>query len=87
MGKNLEMYFCLEKNFVEPVVKDFLSERKNRGEFVSDFDLGGKVPLLKPLGFEGCINMCDCHLLEFLYCHICNEEGGKITVNLQHRIV
>ena len=31
--------------------------------------------------------MCGCHLLEFLYCHIRDEEGGKMTVNLQHRRV
>ena len=79
------MYLCPEKSFVELVVKDFLSKRKSIGEFVFDFDPGGRVPPPKPLGFEGSIDMCGCHLLEFLYCHICDEEGGKMIVNLQHR--
>ena len=40
--------------------------------------------LPKPLGLEGGIHMCGCHLLEFLNCHICEEGGVKMTVNLQH---
>ena len=31
--------------------------------------------------------MCGGHLLEFLDCHIFDEEGGEMTVNLQHRRV
>ena len=59
-------------------------ERKSRGEMVFNFDLGGRIPPLKPLGFEGGIDMGGCNLLKFLYCHVCDEEGGKMTVNLQH---
>ena len=62
-------------------------ERKSSGEFDSVFYLDRRVPLPKPLGFEGSIDMCGCHLLEIVYCHICDEEGGKMTVNLQHRRV
>jgi hypothetical protein len=68
--QNLKMCMCPERSFVKPVVKDFLTERKNRGEFVFDFDLGGRIPPPKPLGFERDIDMGGCHLLEFLYCHI-----------------
>ena len=77
------MYLCLERSFVKPIVKDFLTERKNREKFVLNFDLGGRIPPPKPLGFEGGINMCSCHILEFFYCYIGNEEGVKMTVNLQ----
>ena len=38
------MYMCLERNFVKPVIKDFLTERKNRGEFVFGVDLVRRVP-------------------------------------------
>ena len=82
-----KMYMCPERSFVEPVIKDFLSETKSRWELVSDFDLSGRVRPPKLLGFERGIDMCGCHLLEFLYCHIRNEEGGKMTINLQHRRV
>jgi hypothetical protein len=78
------MYVCLERSFVKPIVKDFLTERKSGGEIVDDFHLGGRIPPPKPLGFEGGINMGGCHLLEVLNCHICDEEGGKMMVNLQH---
>ena len=72
------------KNFVKPVVKDFLTERKSSGKFVFDFDVGGKIPPSKPLGFERGIDMDACDHLDFLYCHIWDEEGGNMTVNLQH---
>ena len=67
MEKNLKMYIYPERSFVEPFFKDFFSERKSRGDFVSDIDLDGRVPPLKSLGFEGGIDMCGCHLLEFFY--------------------
>jgi hypothetical protein len=51
---------------------------------VFDFDLSGKIPPLKPLGFEGGIDMGGCQFLKFLYCHIYDKEGGKMTVNLKH---
>ena len=72
---------------MKPVVKDFLTERKSRGELVFDFDLLGRIPPPKPLGFEGGIDMGGCHLLEFFYCHIGDEEGGEMAVNLQHKRV
>jgi hypothetical protein len=49
---------------------------------VFDFDLGGRIPPLKPFGFEGGFGMGGCLHLEFFYCHIDKEEGGKMTVNL-----
>ena len=76
------MYLRPKISFVEPVIKDFVSERKNIVEFVFDFDLSGRVSPPKPFGFEGGINMYGCHLLEFLYCYIFDREGGKMTVNL-----
>ena len=54
---------CPKKSFVKPVVKDFLTERNRRGELIFDFDLGGRIPPPKPLGFEGGIDMGGCHLL------------------------
>jgi len=64
------MFICPERIFIKSVVKDFLTERMSRWEFVLDFDLGGRIPPPKPLGFEGGIDMGGCHLLEFFYCHI-----------------
>ena len=60
------MHLSLEKNFAEPIFEDFLPERKARGKFVLVFNLGGGAPLLQPLGLQGGIHMCGCHLLEFL---------------------
>jgi hypothetical protein len=68
------MDMCPKKSFVKPFIKDFVKERKNKGEFVFGFDLDGKIPPPKPLGFEGGIDMGCCHLLKFLYCHICDKE-------------
>ena len=81
------MHLCPKKNFVKLVFEDFLSDRKSRGKLVFVFDLGGGVSTSKPLGFERGIHMCGGHVLEFLDCHICDEEGGKMIVNLQHRRV
>ena len=83
----MKMYLCPERSFVKPVVKDFLTERKSKGESVFNFDLLGRIPPPKPLGFEGGIDMGGCHLLEFFYCHIGDEEGGEMAVNLQHKRV
>ena len=80
----MTIYMCPEWSFVKPVVKDFLTERKSRGELVFDFDIGGRIPPPKPLGFEGGIHMGGGHLLKFLYSHIRDEECGEMTVNLQH---
>ena len=44
---------CPERSFVKPIVKDFLSERKSRGEFVLIFYLGGRFLPRKPFDFEG----------------------------------
>ena len=81
------MYLCPKICFVKLVVKDFLLGRKNIGRLIYVFDLNERVPPLKPLDFEGGIHMCGCHFLEFLYCNIYDEEGGKMMVNLQHRRV
>ena len=81
------MYLCIEKNFVKPVVKDFCIGKKSIREFVFDFDLRKRVPPTKPHGFERGIDMCGCYFLEFFFYHICDEEGGKMMVNLQHRRV
>jgi hypothetical protein len=78
------MYLCPKISFVKPVVKDFLLERKRRGELISDFDLGGRIPPSKPLGFERGIDMGGCHLLKLFYRHIWVHEGKKMEVNLQH---
>jgi hypothetical protein len=59
----LKIYLCPKRSFVKPVVKDFLTERKRRGELIFDFDLGGRISPPKPLGFERCIDMGCCHLL------------------------
>ena len=40
---------------------------------------------MQPLGLEVGIYMCGGHHLKFLNCHISNEEGGEMTVNLPHR--
>jgi hypothetical protein len=59
----MKMYMCPKISFVKPVVKDLLAERKRRGEMIFDFDLGGRIPPPKPLGFERDIDMGGCHLL------------------------
>ena len=79
-----EDVYVPKKNFVNAIVKGFLTEGKRRGELVFDFNLGGRNPPPKPLGFEGGIHMGGCHLLEFFYCDIVDEEGGKMAINLQH---
>jgi hypothetical protein len=78
------MYLCPKKNFVKPVVKDFLSERKRIGKLIFHFDLGGRIPPPKPLGFERGIDMGGCHLLKFFYRHVGVHERRKMAVNLQH---
>jgi hypothetical protein len=50
---------------------------------VFDFDFGGRIPPLKPLCFEGGIDMRGCHLLKFFYSHICDGEAGIVTFNLE----
>jgi hypothetical protein len=82
--QKMKIYLCPKISFVKPVVKDFLTERKIRGELIFDFALGGRIPPLKPLGSERYIDMGCCHLLKFFYRHIRVHEGGKMTVNLQH---
>ena len=80
----MKMYLCPKRSFVKPVVKDFLTKRKGRRELIFNFDLGGRIPPPKPLGFERGIDMGGCHLLKFFYRHIGVHEGRKMTVNLQH---
>ena len=69
---------------VEPTFEDFLPKRASRGKFVLVFDIGGGFLPPKPLGLEVGIDMCCSHLLDFLYYHIYDEEGGKMMVNLPH---
>jgi hypothetical protein len=54
---------------------------------VFDFDVDGRIPPLKPLGFEAGIDMRGCHLLEFFYSHICDDKAGIVTFNLEYRNV
>lgn len=75
------MRMCPEISFVEPIFEEFLYEKKSKEKFVIVFYLSGAVSPLKPLGLEGGIHMCGDHLLEFC------EEGGEITINLQHKIM
>jgi hypothetical protein len=79
------MYMCLKISFVEPVMEEFLFEKKPEENLFIFFYLSMRFQLLKPLGFEGCIHMCGGHLLGFLNCQICHKEGGEVIVNLQHR--
>ena len=78
------MHLSPERSFVELIFEDFLPKRESRRKFVFVFDLGGGVPLPKPLGLEVGIHMCGGHLLKFLNCHIHDEEGGEMKVNLPH---
>ena len=73
------------KNFVKPVFEDFLPKRESRRKFVMFFDLGGRVPSPKPLGFEMGIHVDGDHLLDFLNCHIHDKIGGEMTVILPQR--
>jgi hypothetical protein len=78
------MHLSPKRCFVEPVFEDFLPKRERGGKSILVFDLGRGVPPTKPLGLEVGIHMCGGHLLEFFDCHIWNEEGGEMTVNLAH---
>lgn len=62
--KNFKIYMRLEISFVKLIIKDSLMETKSTCKFVSELDLGGKIPLLKPFGLEGGINMEGYHIFE-----------------------
>jgi hypothetical protein len=81
----MKMHLSPKRSFVKPVVEDFLPKKEGWGKFVMIFDLGGGVPPPKPLGFEMGIHMWGGHLLEFLNCHVGDEEAGKMTVNLPQK--
>lgn len=78
---------CLERSFVKPLIEDFLVKRKKREKLVFGFHLGGGVPPPKLPRFNGYMYMCCCHLLEYLNSHICKKESGKMTINLQNKIL
>ena len=79
------MHLRPERSFVEPVFEDFLPKRERRRKSILFLDIGRGVPPTKPLGLEMGIHMCGSHLLKFFDCHIRDEEGGEMTVNLPHR--
>ena len=79
------MHLSPEGRFVKQVFEDLLLKRESRRKFVVFFDLGGGVPPPKPLGLEMGIHMCSYQLLEFLNCHIRDEEGGNMTFNLPQK--